>query len=39
LKIISQEQARDALLAQERVDMGLSRNEDATTQNSKRGAK
>jgi len=39
LKIINQEQARDALLEQERVDMGLSRKEDATAKNPKRGAK
>jgi circadian clock protein KaiC len=39
LKIIRQEQARDALLAQERVDMGLSRKKDATAKNQKRGAK
>jgi len=39
LKIISQEQARDALLVQERVDMGLSRNEDAAAKKPKRGLK
>jgi circadian clock protein KaiC len=39
LKIISQEQARDALLEQERVDMGRSRKEDTTTKKPKRGAK
>jgi circadian clock protein KaiC len=39
LKIISQEQARDALLEQERVDMGRSRKEDAAAKKPKRGAK
>jgi circadian clock protein KaiC len=39
LKIIIQEQERDALLAQERVDMGLSRKEDAAAKNPKRGSK
>jgi circadian clock protein KaiC len=39
LKIISQEQARDALREQERVDMGRSRKEDAAAKKPKRGAK
>ena len=39
LKIIGQEQARDALLEQERVDMGLSRKVDMAAKNPKRGAK
>jgi circadian clock protein KaiC len=39
LKIISQEQTRDALLAQGRVDMGLSREEDAETKHPKQKSK
>lgn len=38
-KIIGQEQAQGAQLAQGRVDMGLSRDEDAAAKNPKRGSK
>jgi circadian clock protein KaiC len=39
LRITGQEQAQGAQLAQERVDMGLSRKEDSTAKNSKQGLK
>ncbi len=39
IKIIGQEKAEEAQLAQERVDMGLSRKEDAKPNKQKRGAK
>jgi circadian clock protein KaiC len=39
IKIIGQEQAQEAQLAQERTDMGLSRKADATSNNQKRDTK